>query len=102
MQTTQRLFKLSNPWKFGIVFERLTLITASQIPKVLEKRRKTQRHNRRRKHEPTIALQNGVDINTVSGMLGHFSAAFTPDAYAHVTTSAPKEATETIGQVLKL
>lgn len=27
---------------------------------------------------PTITLQNGMDIKTVSGMLGHFSAGFTP------------------------
>lgn len=33
----------------------------------------------------TLALQNGVDIKTVSGMLGHFSAGFTLDTYAHVT-----------------
>ena len=37
----------------------------------------------------TLALQNGVDIKTVSGMLGHFSAGFTLDTYAHVTTSQP-------------
>ena len=48
----------------------------------------------------TIALQNGVDIKTVSGMLGHFSAGFTPDTYAHVTTSAQKEAAQTIGNIL--
>ena len=36
----------------------------------------------------TLALQNGVDIKTVSGMLGHFSAGFTLDTYAHVTTVA--------------
>ena len=48
----------------------------------------------------TIALQNGVDIKTVSGMLGHFSAGFTLDTYAHVTTSAQKEAAETMSQVL--
>ena len=40
----------------------------------------------------TLALQNGVDIKTVSGMLGHFSAGFTLDTYAHVTTYAQKEA----------
>lgn len=40
----------------------------------------------------TLALQNGVDIKTVSGMLGHFSAGFTLDTYAHVTTSAKREA----------
>ena len=50
----------------------------------------------------TIALQNGVDIKTVSGMLGHFSAGFTLDTYAHVITSAQKEAAETMGHVLTL
>ena len=50
----------------------------------------------------TIALQNGVDIKTVSGMLGHFSAGFTLDTYAHVTTSAQKEAAQTINQLIKL
>ena len=48
----------------------------------------------------TIALQNGVDIKTVSGMLGHFSAGFTLDTYAHVTTSAQKEAAQIMGNVL--
>ncbi len=50
----------------------------------------------------TLALQNGVDIKTVSGMLGHFSAGFTLDTYAHVTTSAQKEAAQTMGNVLSL
>ena len=36
----------------------------------------------------TLALQNGVDIQTVSGMLGRFSAGFTLDTYAHVTSAA--------------
>ena len=48
----------------------------------------------------TIALQNGVDIKTVSGMLGHFSAGFTLDTYAHVTTAAQKEAAATMGSIL--
>ena len=48
----------------------------------------------------TLALQNGVDIKTVSGMLGHFSAGFTLDTYAHVTTAAQKEAARTMGKVL--
>ena len=38
----------------------------------------------------TLALQNGVDVKTVSGMLGHYSAGFTLDTYAHVTTSAQR------------
>ena len=33
----------------------------------------------------TMALQNGVDVKTVSSMLGHYSAGFTLDTYAHVT-----------------
>ncbi len=48
----------------------------------------------------TIALQNGVDIKTVSSVLGHFSAGFTLDTYAHVTTAAQKEAAVTMGNVL--
>ena len=50
----------------------------------------------------TLALQNGVDIKTVSSMLGHFSAGFTLDTYAHVTTSAQKEAANTMGGVLRV
>ncbi len=50
----------------------------------------------------TLALQNGVDIKTVSGMLGHFSAGFTLDTYAHVTTVAQKEAAQTMGNVLSM
>ena len=50
----------------------------------------------------TIALQNGVDIKTVSGILGHFSAGFTLDTYAHVTTAAQKEAADTMGKVLSI
>ena len=48
----------------------------------------------------TLALQNGVDIKTVSGMLEHFSAGFTLDTYAHVTTQAQRQAADTMGQVL--
>ena len=48
----------------------------------------------------TLALQNGVDIKTVSGMLGHFSAGFTLDTYAHVTTAAQKEAARMMESVL--
>lgn len=48
----------------------------------------------------TLALQNGVDVKTVSGMLGHFSAGFTLDTYAHVTTAAQRQAANTMGTVL--
>ena len=45
----------------------------------------------------TMALQNGVDIKTVSGMLGHFSAGFTLDTYAHVTLDMQKQACGIVG-----
>ena len=48
----------------------------------------------------TLALHSGVDIKTVSGMLGHYSAGFTLDTYAHVTTAAQKEAAKTMGNLL--
>ena len=48
----------------------------------------------------TLALQNGVDIKTVSGMLGHYSAGFTLDTYAHMTTQVQREAAKTMGSIL--
>ena len=48
----------------------------------------------------TLALQNGVDVKTVSGMLGHYSAGFTLDTYAHVTTSVQRQAAEAMEHVL--
>ena len=33
----------------------------------------------------TLALQNGVDIKTVSAMLGHYDAGFTLRTYTHTT-----------------
>ena len=47
-----------------------------------------------------LALQNGVDIKTISGMLGHFSVGFTLHTYAPVTTAAQKEAARTMEKVL--
>lgn len=47
-----------------------------------------------------LALQNGVDIKTVSGMLGHFSTGFTLDTYAHVTGVTQRQAAQTMRNVL--
>ena len=38
----------------------------------------------------TMALQNGVDVKTVSSMLGHYSAGFTLDTYCLLYTSKIK------------
>ena len=48
----------------------------------------------------TVALQNGVDVKTVSGMLGHYSAGFTLDTYAHVTGDMRKEAADRMGSFI--
>jgi len=42
----------------------------------------------------TIMIQNGVDAKTLSGMLGHYSAAFTLDTYTHITTQMQEAAAE--------
>ena len=48
----------------------------------------------------TLALQNGVDVKTVSSMLGHYDAGFTLRTYTHATTSAKREAAKTMGNIL--
>ena len=47
-----------------------------------------------------MALQNGVDVKTVSSMLDHYLAGFTLDTYAHVTTDAQLKAAQTMGNIL--
>ena len=47
-----------------------------------------------------IARQNGGNVKTVSGMMGHYSAGFTLDTYAHVTTDAQLKAAQTMGNIL--
>ena len=48
----------------------------------------------------TTALQNGVDVKTVSSMLGHFDAGFTLRTYTHATRQKQDEAAQTMGSVL--
>ena len=50
----------------------------------------------------TIALQNGVDIKTLSHTLGHYSSGFTLDTYTHVTTRMQEEAAEKMGQFMEM
>lgn len=40
----------------------------------------------------TMALENGMDVKTLSEMLGHVSAATTLDVYSHVTDTMEKQA----------
>lgn len=48
----------------------------------------------------TTALQSGVDIRTVSGMLGHADPGFTLRTYTHTSNSMQVKAAETIGSVM--
>ena len=49
----------------------------------------------------TLALQNGVDVKTLSGILGHYSAGFTLDTYGHISTQMQKDAASKVGGFLK-
>ena len=47
-----------------------------------------------------MALQNGVDIKTVSSMLGHYDAGFTLRTYTHATRQMQDQAAETMGNFM--
>lgn len=48
----------------------------------------------------TMALQNGVDVKTVSSMLGHYDAGFTLRTYTHATRQMQEQAAEKIGNFM--
>ena len=47
-----------------------------------------------------VALRNGVDVKTVSSMLGHFDAGFTLRTYTHVTRQMQESAAEKMGNFM--
>ncbi len=49
----------------------------------------------------TMALQNGVDVKTVSSMLGHYDAGFTLRTYTHTTRQMQEQAAEKMGNFMK-
>ena len=49
----------------------------------------------------TIALQNGVDVKTVSSMLGHYDAGFTLRTYTHATRQMQDQAAEKMGNFME-
>ena len=49
----------------------------------------------------TMALQNGVDVKTVSNMLGHYDAGFTLRTYTHATRQMQEQAAEKMGNFMK-
>lgn len=48
----------------------------------------------------TLALQNGVDVKTVSSMLGHYDAGFTLRTYTHATRQMQQKAAEKMGNFM--
>ena len=48
----------------------------------------------------TMALQSGVDVKTVSSMLGHSDAGFTLRTYTHATRQKQDEAAQKMGGLL--
>ncbi len=48
----------------------------------------------------TLALQNGVDVKTVSSMLGHYDAGFTLRTYTRATRQKQDEAAQTMGSFM--
>lgn len=48
----------------------------------------------------THALTSGVDVKTLSGILGHTRAAFMLDTYTHTTGDMQKRAAEIVGEFL--
>ncbi len=48
----------------------------------------------------TLALQNGVDVKTVSSMLGHYDAGFTLRTYTHATRQMQRSAAEKMGSFM--
>ena len=48
----------------------------------------------------TLALQNGVDVKTVSSMLGHYDAGFILRTYTHATRQKQDEAAQTMGSFM--
>ena len=48
----------------------------------------------------TLSLKNGVDVKTLSGALGHYSAGFTLNTYTHTTVQMKQDAASTIDAVI--
>lgn len=44
--------------------------------------------------------RTGGNVKTVSGMMGHYSAGFTLDTYAHVTKDTQIQAVNTVSGIL--
>ncbi|MBR6985469.1 MAG: tyrosine-type recombinase/integrase, partial [Ruminococcus sp.] len=48
----------------------------------------------------TLSLEQGMDIKTVSPMLGHTDAGFTMNTYMHVTDAMQQNVAETMSNLI--
>lgn len=49
---------------------------------------------------PCGRYDGAIQTQVGSGMLGHYSAGFTLDTYAHVTTQSQRQAADTMANIL--
>ncbi len=85
--------KPENPINPGSAYRRLkTLLKQAGLPDI--------RFHDLRHTFATHALASGVDVKTLSGILGHTRAAFTLDTYTHTTGDMQKRASEIVGDFL--
>ena len=87
------LLKQEEPTDPGFAYTHLkTLLKQAGLPDI--------RFHDLRHTFATHALTSGVDIKTLSGILGHTRTAFTLDTYAHTTGDMQKRAAEIVGEFL--
>ena len=82
-----------------------TVIHPARVTKQFERLSKQAKLPRVRLHDlrhgwASHAVSAGVDASTVSGRLGHHSAAFTMATYVHSIRATEKQAADTMGAVL--
>jgi len=50
----------------------------------------------------TMSLENGMDVKTMSTIIGHVSSATTLNIYTHVTDKMQQEAAEKMGNFMEM
>ena len=86
-------WKLEQPTRPSAAYERMkVLLKEAGLPDL--------RFHDLRHTFATHALTSGVDVKTLSGILGHTRAAFTLDTYTHTTGDMQKRAAEIVEEFL--
>ena len=88
--------RVGTPWPRRTPYrDYRTVVAASEILEPETVKWDTLRHS-----AATLWIKNGVDIFTVSRRLGHASAAFTMDRYAHLLRGQQRQAAEALDHLL--